>query len=133
MNENDLMKGFVGRPLNEAVGGELEAIQELAIKYEKLVWYGRSGVNLDNHAPELKRAVEEARFRVEANYPEDIQEYMESGDWKHGFNSGCLAAFRFALTAFDHSTEICEEDPDQQELCFGGVENAKALFPQLGT
>ena len=107
-----------------------EKLNELSFKYEKLVWYGRSGVNLDNHAPELKRAVEEARFRVEANYPEDIQEYMESGDWKHGFNSGCLAAFRFALTAFDHSTEICEEDPDQQELCFVLI-NPELLLLQL--
>ncbi len=125
---------FEGKPLNEVGGGELDAITELAYKYERLVWYGRSGCNFDKYSPELQEQVREARFRVEANYPEDIKQYLEgNGDWKHGFNSGCLAAFRFAETAFDRSTSKCEDDPDAEELCWGGVENAFALFPELDT
>ena len=114
------------------VSEELDAIQELATKYERLVWYGRSGVNFDNHSPELQEAVEEARLQVETDYPEEISKYWDNGDFYHGFNSGCLAAFRFALTAFDQSIEFDEEEPEEY-IRMGGVENAKSFFPELDT
>ena len=42
-----------------------EKVNELAFKYEKLVWYGRSGCGLDQHPPELKEKVLNARSKYE--------------------------------------------------------------------
>ena len=114
---------------------ELDAIQELATKYERLVWYGRSGVNFDNYSPELQQSVEEIRLKVETDYPKETWEYnnYDKSDFYHGFNSGCLAAFRFALTAFDQSIEFDEEDPKKVYFRWGGVDNAKERFPELDT
>ena len=50
-------------------------------------------------------------------------------NWSHGFNSGCLAAFGFALTALDDSTYICDET--EEEVSFGGLDTAMDEFPQL--
>mgnify|MGYP001166854755 CR=1 FL=1 len=113
-----------------------EKVNELAFKYEKLVWYGRSGCGLDQHPPELKEKVLNARSKYEEKYPEDIARYNSSnGDFYHGFNSGCLAAFRLVQIAMDEEYYILDDDdetkipvdPEQR------LEWALEEFPQLDT
>ena len=36
--------------------------------------------------------------------------YCDTGDWHHGFNSGCLATFRLILSAFDNEFEQGKKD-----------------------
>ena len=135
---------FVGRPLKK--GGEIEAVAEMANKYFDLVWYARSRPIEDKEywdkTPEkIRNTAFEAREKVEKKYPNEVARLKEevkvgevvfsSPDWEHGFNSGVLAAMRFVLTAFDDTTETCEETGE--ELCFGGVENARDTFPELDT
>ena len=43
----------------------IDDLCDFAEKYEKLVWFGRSGCRLDNHPEELKQAVLDARATVE--------------------------------------------------------------------
>ena len=70
-------------------------------KYFDLVWFIRSEskylgyLETDDGAREES---EKASARIAATYPEEIAELSgEDGHWVHGFNSGCLAAFCFAL------------------------------------
>ena len=84
---------------------------EQQAKYCDLVWYARS--RPENI--EIK-GVREAKRRIEKAHPTEISNLMneELGDWAHGFNSGCLSAFRFIITAMTEN-----------------VEGAKDLFPEL--
>jgi hypothetical protein len=56
-------------------------------KYFDLVWYART-------TPD-EPASQPGRTRVEAAWSADLDELRSDGTgWQHGFNSGCLAAFR---------------------------------------
>ena len=107
------------------------AFVEKADKYCQLVWYARSGCRLDHHPPEIKAKVLKARDRVEGLYPKEITHYNHGGgDWDHGFNSGCLAAFRYVLTALCERNEI---DEFGEEFVIGGLAEAEEEFPMLDT
>ena len=63
-------------------------------KYFQLVWYARS----DPKAEDL--AVQQQE--VETLYPKEIKALSgDSGDWEHGFNSGCLATARLFAEYLD--------------------------------
>jgi hypothetical protein len=56
-------------------------------KYFDLVWYARTTPD----DPVSKAG----RQRVEAAWSSDLEELQsDDANWQHGFNSGCLAAFR---------------------------------------
>ena len=94
--------------------------------YNDLVWYARS--NPDNQLPK----VQEERKRIERCYPKEIAALNCGGDnWDHGFNSGCLAAFRYALTLLDEDTWVDEETC--KEMPCGGYVIAEDAFPSLDT
>ena len=96
-----------------------DVFYEKAEKYEHLVWYARSGCRFDHHPPEIKAKVFKARENVERLYPKETTHYNDcGGDWDHGFNSGCLAAFRYVLSALDKDL---------------GVPLAEEEFPNLDT
>ena len=64
-------------------------IAGLEKKYFDLVWIAR-------HKGE-KEGLAGAE-RVRTMYPEEVARLSgEHGSWEHGFNSGCLAAFRLVL------------------------------------
>ena len=66
---------------------ELESWEK---KYFDLVWYARTTQD--------EPASQPGRRRVEAAWPADLEELRsDDSNWQHGFNSGCLAAFRLAL------------------------------------
>jgi hypothetical protein len=88
----------------------LENLQSLHTKYADLVWYARS--DADKH-PEHKEAILKAQERIIENYPKEIDDYEETPEWTHGFNSGMLAAIRFIYTMDDENLErAIEEFPE---------------------
>jgi len=79
-------------------------------KYFNLVWFARKSQK-DMEIPEVKKGV----LEVIKKYPTEVKNLQgKDGDWEHGFNSGCLAAFRFIITAMTEN-----------------VEDAKDFFPEL--
>jgi hypothetical protein len=63
---------------------ELDAWEK---KYFDLVWYART-------TPD-EPISQAGRQRVEAAWSADLEELRsDDTNWQHGFNSGCLAAFR---------------------------------------
>ena len=70
---------------------ELEAeVRALEKKYFDLVWIARRRPGVTVGA--------DAEARVLREYPSEVARLSgEHGDWEHGFNSGCLAAFRLIL------------------------------------
>lgn len=77
-------------------------LQEMEKKYFDLVWFARAG----------SAAVKDGNIsmpgvvRVKMAYPEECARLSgEQGAWEHGFNSGCLAAFRFALGIMGNKTD----------------------------
>lgn len=70
-------------------------------KYFDLVWFIQAESKYRSYLESTDDTVEEsekASARIAATYPEEIAELSgDDGHWVHGFNSGCLAAFRFAL------------------------------------
>ena len=129
-------------------------------KYETLVWYARKGAPDDDEYwegwnEEMRLWALEKLKTIESKYPDETaklkgelpEKFKHTGieqdkekylfqaffnsDWEHGFNSGCLAAFRFALTALDTDTYWDEEM--EMEMPCGGIEDAIAEFPFLDT
>jgi len=91
-------------------------LTELEKKYFDLVWYARTNPNClkdDNISmPGL--------VRIRMSMPEECRKLQgERSDWQHGFNSGCLAAFRLALG-------LLSSKKSEQQL-------AKDWFPFLDT
>lgn len=79
-------------------------------KYFNLVWFARIS---EGHLEIPK--VKEKALEVIKKYPTEVKNLQgKDGDWEHGFNSGCLAAFRFIITAMTEN-----------------VEEAKDFFPEL--
>jgi hypothetical protein len=74
-------------------------------KYFDLVWYART-------TPD-EPVSQAGRQRVEAAWSADLEE-LRSGDsnWQHGFNSGCLAAFRLVqgLLAGGNQAEFARQE-----------------------
>ena len=129
-------------------------------KYETLVWYARKHHPTDAEfwdkvAPEIRKGAFDAMKEAEQKYPievaklngelppelnhhevpKELREKLTKAyvkpDWEHGFNSGCLAAFRFALTALDRGTYWNQEF--EEWMPTGGIEDAIDLFPELDT
>lgn len=81
---------------------------------DDLVWYGRSGLHVTNNDPVAARA----RRRIERKYPAKVQEYKESPDWTHGYNSACLALSRLMLDVVDADEQVTamnEQDKERGE------------------
>ena len=116
----------------------LDAIAEFQSKYGNLVWFARSHPITDKEywdkvPHEIRESAFNAQARVKEHFPVEVEQLSnpDGGDWTHGFNSGCLAAFRFVLTALDNEWH---QDPDTNELwCEGGLETALEEFPAIDT
>ena len=131
-----------------------------AEKYFDLVWYARKHPQVDTEywgrqAPDIRNGAFRAMEKIEQKYPDEVaklngefpakfnsqnipEELRErltkaftNTDWEHGFNSGCLAAFRFALTAIDR--DFYWNDELEEWFPTGGIEDAIDLFPELDT
>ena len=87
---------------------------KLEEKYFNLVWLARKYPE-DYKNPKIATKIKE----VKDLYQEEVQELgNDQTNWMHGFNSGCLAAFRYILTSL--------EDKD-------GLQQADDEFPFLDT
>ncbi len=114
------------------------AIHEMEDKYSDLVWYARKPdyKNMKEYyhdTPEeiLDRAVLHMR-KIEDKYPKESRKLSsDESNFSHGFNSGCLAAFRYVITALDHKKVYCEEM--EEYVPRGGVDMANEMFPWLDT
>ena len=68
------------------------------------------------HRPEVTEQVLKMRAKVEEMYPDEIEQYNRNGDFRHGFNSGCLATFRLISKVLDeHDFILCSDDPDLED------------------
>ena len=122
-----------------------DVINDFSQKYEDLVWYARKPHYQDvdthyAHTPkEIREGCKRAIARVEEQYPNEINALMrDETNWTHGFNSGCLAAFRFCERALNPSMEL--DDYFLEELLDEDVfetdtplEEAEEMFPELDT
>jgi hypothetical protein len=88
-----------------------DEIRQMENMFCDLVWYARSNPS------EMVGAA--GRKRVEELYPKQIAALTADGsNWEHGFNSGCLAAFRLVLG-------LAGSEADAQD--------ARDMFPFLDT
>jgi len=74
---------------------KVKRIVEMMEKYDALVWFARKHPEWlrDGH-PSMPGMVE-----VKMKYKEEVEKLSgEVGDWTHGFNSGCLASLRLAVS-----------------------------------
>tara|TARA_A100001035_G_C27624995_1_gene427222 strand:+ start:352 stop:801 length:450 start_codon:yes stop_codon:yes gene_type:complete len=126
----------------------LDILAEYEDKYFDLVWYARKHPIEDkDYWDKVPKDIREGAFecmkKVEAKYPREVKSLSEetgisSPDWEHGFNSGCLAAFRFAVTTLSKSEEYEDcfleelEDDDEFELP-SPIDLAIEEFPFLDT
>jgi hypothetical protein len=115
------------------------AFDEMAKKYMVLVWYARSQPRsqmvVDGVSEDHINIILDGKARLQEMYPDEIDDLKsESGDWSHGFNSGCLAAFRYVITAMAQY-EFPDEESDDPEATFtmGGLKEAEDEFPCLDT
>ena len=122
-----------------------DVINDFSQKYEDLVWYARKPhyQDVDTHysdtPQEIREGCKRAIARVEEQYPNEINALMsDETNWTHGFNSGCLAAFRFCERALSPSMEL--DDYFLEELLDEDVfetdtplEEAEEMFPELDT
>ena len=146
-------------PAGERIEEVESVLAHYAQKYDDLVWYARKQPQeiteyWGKHTPEIRNSAFNAMDKIEQKYPDEVaklngelpkkmktnlpEEMREavyqmlfSTDWEHGFNSGCLAAFRFALTALDR--ELYWNDEFEEWLPTGGIEDAVSEFPELDT
>ena len=90
-----------------------EAFAKKERKYSDLVWYARSRPKEDTafweKVPDhIREGALNAQARVEEAYP--FEASALSDDWNHGFNSGCLAAFRYVHTALQEDLGTAEQE-----------------------
>lgn len=86
----------------------MDRLVEMEKKYFDLVWLARK-------RPEgaLIPGVQESIDRVEKAWPEECAELSgDNSDWHHGFNSGCLAAFRFAMGLMGSADDVQMAEDD---------------------
>jgi hypothetical protein len=86
-----------------------QEVFEMAFKkqmiYEELVWFARSGRNIN-----IPEVVKHREF-IEKCYPKEIEQLRgETGDWSHGFNSGMLAGMRLITSMMEQSTQEAIEN-----------------------
>jgi hypothetical protein len=117
---------------------------ELLDKYNSLVWYARSSPPGDPYwigtpQDDCKRAFAEQK-RIELSYPAEVSKVSADDNWNHGFNSGCLAAFRLALELIESleekaavSSESDEDDEEGSESPVRCIADIVAEFPDLDT
>ena len=83
-----------------------QKIAELEKKFCDLVWFARSNPASDTDywmkVPEdIRTGAFKSQMRVEEDYPDEVAQLrdwdVDKSNWQHGFNSGCLAAFRYVL------------------------------------
>jgi hypothetical protein len=80
----------------------LQMAIEMENKYCDLVWYARK----TNKDYETIPAVAENMDRIGDEFPDEVEQICgDNGDWAHGFNSGCLAAFRMIIEMMEYGTE----------------------------
>jgi hypothetical protein len=90
-------------------------VQEMEGKYLELVWFARNAFRPLKDGEKVCPSV----FRVMTTYPEECAELSsENSAWDHGFNSGCLAAFRLMLGLMGTKAD---------------AEDAEEWFPELDT
>ena len=99
-----------------------EAFAKKERKYSDLVWYSRSHpkVDLEKSSDFFRGLVLDQLASVEEAYPSEVNALPD--DWHHGFNSGCLAAFRYVQTALQQDLPIAERefpDLDTRPRCSG--------------
>jgi hypothetical protein len=88
-----------------------DEIRQMENMFSDLVWYARSDPN--------EPAGAAGRKRVEELYPtQTVDLQTDDSSWEHGFNSGCLAAFRLVLG-------LAGSEADAQD--------ARDMFPFLDT
>lgn len=93
-----------------------EAFVELCEKYCSLVWYARSGTDIDLDSTGTEHNLHNAKMTVKQaireKYPQETAdlESAEDVDWHHGFNSGMLAAMRHALNILDGKVELANSE-----------------------
>ncbi len=69
----------------------LARLVEMEKKYFDLVWLARSRPDQHSSAPANIA-------RITAAWPTEVAALSgDGGQWQHGFHSGCLAGFRFAM------------------------------------
>jgi hypothetical protein len=69
----------------------MDRLVEMEQKYRDLVWLARSTPDQHGITPANIKRITEA-------WPTEVAALSgEGGQWQHGFNSGCLAAFRLAM------------------------------------
>ena len=99
--------------------GLRKVVDQMEVKYRKLVWYARKPPyeNVDtvySDSPvSIREGCKRAMAKVEELYPKELNQYHAHPDWTHGFNSGCLAAFRLIELAMD---DEYYEDYDDEEI-----------------
>ena len=73
--------------------------------------------------------------RIEKDYPDEVDALWdeESGGWTYGFNSGVLAALRFAMICVSRVKPPVEDGEEDDGYTFGGLEDALDEFPDLDT
>ena len=113
-------------------------------KYFDLVWLARKphfendpdgGVEyLEDTSDDIALKCRQQIIKIREKYPEEAELLAipgKTGDWNHGFNSGCLATIRWVFTLMDDTVITPEETgiPIKQ----GGLEEANANFPFLDT
>jgi hypothetical protein len=82
-----------------------EKFETMQFKYTDLVWYARCPLGTHKDIPSADTHAQSIR----SLYPDECAKLAgEHGSWEHGFNSGCLAAFRYALGLMG--------DKDEQEM-----------------
>ena len=85
---------------------EVEArLKELQDKYFDLVWFARHRPNEEVGA--------EAALKIWRKWEAECTRLTEdTTNWEHGFNSGCLAAFRLALGLMGNATDVQMAEDD---------------------
>jgi hypothetical protein len=86
----------------------LERLRQLEEKYFALVWFARTSPNClkEDHISTPHY------IRIKMSMPEDCNKLAgPESDWHHGFNSGCLAAFRLVsgLMSTESNAKLAEE------------------------
>ena len=99
------------------IDSALKEFGEKEKKYCDLVWIARKPhPNADPEFYENEYAKVGLKVQAEllGKYPDEIKELScpEGGDWTHGFNSGCLAAFRYAARVLEGEYYLFNEDWD---------------------
>jgi len=85
----------------------LEMASQMEEKYFDLVWFARKTDGDYNTIPLVKEHMD----RIVEQHEEEVDNLSgEHGDFYHGFNSGCLAAFRMILGMADYGVEEAIEE-----------------------